>query len=149
MRFCKHLASPINANNGNEVSFKALLHHLQQFGCYASRLIPQPQHHGSFSPRSKPCVRVGSEHDSPTLWRIWDPAFRVVSAQSDVISDELTNVYPLFLDADQTGIFQLLKETKCIKEIEKGRDGHLFDHAGTSRTGEGHGNGDHDCTKGD
>jgi hypothetical protein len=29
------------------------------------------------------------------------------------------------------------------------RDGLLHDHAGTSRTGKGHGSGDHDCTDND
>jgi len=37
------LGKPSHNNDGNEISYKAPLHHLQRFGCYASRLIPEPQ----------------------------------------------------------------------------------------------------------
>jgi hypothetical protein len=57
-------------NDGNEISYKAPLNHLWRFCCYASQLIPEPQCHGKFSPRSKPYMMVGYVHDSTTLWRI-------------------------------------------------------------------------------
>jgi len=140
---------PSHNNDGNEISYKALLHHLRRFGCYTSRLIPEPQRHGKFSPRSKPCMMVGYVHDLTTLWRIWDPAFRVVRSQSDVIFDEERNAHSSCLHGDQTDIFKLPEETEYVDEIETGGDGLLHDHARTSRTGEGHGSGDHDCTDDD
>jgi hypothetical protein len=100
-------------------------------------------------------------HDSTTLWRIWDQAIRVVRSQSDVISDAERNVHASSLQGDQTDIFELPEEMEYIEEIDSGdgflqaqddkmgTDGLLYDHAGTSRTGEGHGSGDHDCTNDD
>jgi len=149
---------PSHDNDGNEISYKAPLHHLRQFSCYASQLVPELHHHGEFSPRSKPCMMVSYVHDSTTLSRIWDPAFQVVRLQSDVVFDEERNAHALCLQGDKTDIFELPEETEYIEEIdsgdgflwaqdyETGGDGHLHDHAGTSQTGEGHGNGDHDCT---
>jgi len=143
------VGKPTHDNDGNEISYKAPLHHLRRFGCYASRLIPEPQRHGKFSPRSKTCMMVGYVHDSTTLWRIWDAAFQVVRLQSDVIFDEESNAHASCLHGDQTDIFELPEETEYVEEIETGEDGLLHDHAGTSRTGEGHGSGNHDCTDND
>jgi hypothetical protein len=43
--------------NGNKISDQAPLHNLRQFGCYASRLIPEVQRRqGKFGPKSKPCM---------------------------------------------------------------------------------------------
>jgi len=152
---------PSHNNDGNEISYKAPLHHLRRFGCYASRLISKPQRHGQFNPKSKPSMMVGYVHDSTTLWRIWDPVFRVGKSQSDVIFDKERNAHASCLQGDQTDIFELPEETEYIEEIdsgdeflqaqdyETGGDGLLHDHAGPSRTGEGHGNGDHDCTDDD
>jgi hypothetical protein len=65
------------------------------------------------------------------------------------------------LPGDHKDIFELPEETEYIEEIDSGDgllqaqdnqtrgDGLLHDHAGNSRTGEGHGNGDHDCTDDD
>jgi len=142
-------AKPSHNNDCIEISYKAPLHRLRQFGCYASRRIPELQRHGNFSPRSKPCMMVGYVHNSTTLWRIWDPAFRVVRSQSDVIFDEERNAHTSCLHRDQTDIFELPEEMEYVEEIETGRDGLLYAHAGTSRTGEGHGSGDHDCTDND
>jgi len=36
-------------------------------------------------------MMVGYTHDSKTLWRIWDPEFQKVKAQSDVIINEERN----------------------------------------------------------
>jgi len=38
-------------------------------------------------------MMVGYTHNSTTRWRIWDPNFQVVQAQSDVIFDEERNAY--------------------------------------------------------
>ena len=44
--------------------------------------------------RSKPaCMMVGYVHNSTTLWRIWDPEFKTVKSQSEVIFDEERNAY--------------------------------------------------------
>jgi len=89
---------------------------------------------------------VGYVHDSTALWRIWDPAFRVVRSQSDVIFDDARNAHASCLHWDHKDIFELPEATEYVEEIATGGDGLLHDHAGTSRTGEGHGSGDHDCT---
>jgi len=137
---------PSDDNDGNEILYKAPLLHLRRFCCYASRLLPKPQSHGKFSPRSMRCMMVGYVGDLTTLWRILDLAFRVVKSQSVVIFDEERNTHASCPLSDQTDIFELREQPKYVKEIETGRDGVLNDHAGTSRTGEGHGSGDHDCT---
>jgi len=165
---------PSHDNDGNEISYKAPLHHLRRYGCYASRLIPEPQRDGKFSPRSKPCMMVGYMHDSTTLWRIWDPAFQTARSQSNVIFNKERNTHASCLPGDHTDIFEQPEETEYIQEIdsgdgllqaqdnqtggdvllqtqdnETGGDGLLHDHTGNSRTGEGHGNGDPDCTDDD
>jgi len=78
---------------GNKISYKAPIHHLRQFGCCVSKLIPEAQRRSKFGARSKPCMIVGYTHDSTTLWRIWDPNIQVVRAQSEVIFDEERNAY--------------------------------------------------------
>jgi hypothetical protein len=82
--------------DSNEISYQASLHILRRFGCYASRLIPEVQRRqGKFGPRSKPCMMVDYTHDSKTLWRIWDPEFHKVNAQSEVVFDEERNAHML------------------------------------------------------
>jgi len=83
-------------------------------------------------------------HDSTTLCRIWDPAFRVVRSQSDVIFDKKRNAYASCLQKDQTDICEQPEETEYVEENETGRDGLLHDHEGTSQTGERHRSGDDD-----
>jgi len=159
---------PFRDNDGNEISYKALLHHLPRFGCYTSQLIPKPQRHGKFGPSSKQFIMVGYVHDSTTLWLIWDLAFHIVGSQSNVILKEERNTHTSYLPRDHTYIFELPEETEYIEEIdsgdgllqaydnetgtqdnETGGDGLLHDHAGNSRTGEGHRSGDHDCADND
>jgi len=85
---------PTHDADGNEISYKGSLHNLCRFRCYASRLIPEVQRRqGKFGPRSKPCMMVGYTHDSKTLWRIWDPEFQKVKAQSEVVFDEERNAH--------------------------------------------------------
>jgi len=152
---------PSQDNDGNEISYKAPLHHLRRFGWFTSRLIPEPQCHGKISPGSKPCMIFGYVHNSTTLWRIWDPAFQIVRSQSNVIFVEERNTHASCLPGDHTDIFELPEETEYIEEIdsgdgllqaqdnETGGDGLVHDHAGNSPTGEGHGSGDHECTDDD
>jgi len=91
---------------------------------------------------------VGYVHDSTTHWMIWDRAFRAVRSQSDVIIDEQSNAHTC-LHRDQREIFEVPEEMEYVEEFETGGDGLLHDHAGTSRTGEGHKSGNHDCTEND
>ena len=165
---------PSHDNDGTKISYKAPLHQLLRFGCDASRPIPEPQCNGKFSPSSKPCMMVGYVHDSTTLWRIWEPAFQVVRSQSNVIFDKERNTHASCLPEEHTDIFELLEETEYIEVIdhgdgllqaqenetsgdgllqtpdnETGGDELLHDDAGNSRTGEGHGSGDHDWTDND
>jgi len=92
---------------------------------------------------------VGNVHGSIELWRIWDPAFRVVRSQLDVIFDEERNAHTSCLHGGQTDIFERPEETEYVEEIGTGRDGLLDDHAANSWTCEGDGIGDHDCTDDD
>ena len=73
-------------------------------------------------------MMVGYVHDSTTLWRIWDPAFRVVRSQSDVIFDDERIAHSSSLHGDQRDIFELPEETEYAEEIETGGDGLLHDH---------------------
>jgi len=85
---------PTHDADGNEISYQASLHNLRQFGCYASRLIPEVRRRqGKFGPRSKPCMMIGNTHDSKALWRIWDPEFQKVKAKSEVVFDEERNAH--------------------------------------------------------
>jgi len=84
---------PTHDADGNKILYQASLHNLLRFRCYASRLIPAVQHRGQFGPRSQPCIMVGYTHDSKTLWRIWDPEFQRVKAQSEVVLDEERNAH--------------------------------------------------------
>jgi hypothetical protein len=136
---------PSHDNDGNKISYKASLNHLGTFGCYASRLIPKPQCHGEFSRRRKPRMMVGYMHDSTTLWRIWDRAFQALRSQSDVIFNEERNAHASCLYGNETNIFELPEEMEYVMEIGTGGDQLLYDHAESSRTGEGHNSGDHDC----
>jgi len=137
---------PSANHDGIEVSYKAPLHHLRQFGCYSSRPIPKPQRHGKFSTIAKPCMMVGYVHDLTTHARMWEPAFRIVRSQLDVIFDEERNAHSSCLHRDQTDICEQPEEMEYVEEIETGGDGLLQDHAGTSRTGEGLRSGDNGFT---
>jgi hypothetical protein len=83
---------PLDDPTSMRINYKALLHHLRRFGCYASRLILEKQRTDQkLGARSKACMMVGYVHNSLTLWRIWDPEHNTVKAQSDVIFDEERN----------------------------------------------------------
>ena len=53
---------------------------------YASRQIPKSQPTDSkIGAWSKPGCMIGKVHNSTSLWRIWDPEFKAVKSQSEVI----------------------------------------------------------------
>ena len=128
----------------NEISKKAPLHPLRRFRCYAIHCIPEPQCDGKFIPRSTPKMMFDYVHDSTTLWRIWNPVFRVVSSQSDVICYREKNAHALCLHTDLSGIIELPEQTEYGETNEMGGDGVLHDRTGTNRTGDGNRIGDHD-----
>jgi len=75
-----------------KISYRAPLHYLHQSRCYVSRLIPEKQRTDKkLGARSKACMMVGYVHDSPALWRNWDPEHNTVKAQSDVIFEQDRN----------------------------------------------------------
>jgi len=83
---------PTQDADGNEISYQASLYNLHRFECYASRLIPKVlPRQGEFGPRPMHCMMVGYTHDPKTLWRIWDPEFHKVKAQSEVLFDKERN----------------------------------------------------------
>jgi len=111
---------PMHDADGNEISYHASLHNLRRFGCYASRLIPEvPRHQHKFSPRSQPCMMVGCTHDSKSLWRIWDPEFQKVKAQSEVVFDEERNAHMLCKHgSNKIDIFGLAEDEEYVEEID-------------------------------
>jgi len=113
---------PTHDADGNEISYQASLHNLRRFGCYASRLIPEVQRRqGKFGPRSKPCMMVGYTHDSKTLWRIWDPEFQKVKAQSEVVFDEERNAHMSCQHgSNEIDIFGLPEDEEYVDEIDTG-----------------------------
>jgi hypothetical protein len=65
-----------------------------------------------------PCTMVGYTHDSTTFWRIWDPNFQVVRAQSEVIFDEERNSY-ISCTTDGIDIFGLPENAQYIEQLER------------------------------
>jgi len=113
---------PTHDADGNEISYQASLHNLRRFECYASRLIPECQRRqGKFGPRSKPCMMVGYTHDSKMLWRIWDPEFQKVNAQSEVVIDEERNA-PMSCQhgSNEIDIFGSPEDEEYVDKIDTG-----------------------------
>jgi len=113
---------PTHNADGNKISYQATLHNLRRFGCLASRLIPAvPRRQGKFGPRSKPCMMVGYTQDSKTLWRIWNPEFQKVKAQSEVVFDEERNAHMSCRHgSNEIDIFGLPEDEKYVDEIDTG-----------------------------
>jgi len=80
--------NPTPNADGNKISYHASVHNVGQLGCYASRLIPEVQRRGKFSPNPTRWMMARYTHHSKTLWRIWDPNLQRVRAQSEVVFDE-------------------------------------------------------------
>jgi hypothetical protein len=106
--------NPSRNNDRNEISYKAPLHHLRQFGCYTCRLMPELQRHGQFSPRCTRGMMVGFMQHSTTLWKIWDPTFPVERSQSDVNFNKKRNAHASCLHGDQTDFFEQPEEMEYI-----------------------------------
>jgi len=113
---------PTHDANGNEISHQASLHNLRRFGCYTSRLISEVQRRqGKFGPRSKPCMMVGYKHYSKTLWRILDPEFQKVKAQSEVVFDKEINSHISCLHgSNQIDKFELSEADEYVEESDTG-----------------------------
>jgi len=107
---------------GNTISYQASLHNLCWFGCYASRLIPGVERRqGKFGPKSKPYMMVGYTHNSKTLWRICDPEFQKVKAQSEVIFDDERNAHMLCQHgSNEIDIFGLPEDEESVDAIDTG-----------------------------
>jgi len=112
---------PTHDADGNKISCQATLHNLRQFGCYASRRIPEVQRRGKFGPKSKPCMMVGYTHDSKTLWRLWDPEFQRVKTQSEVVFDEERNAYMSCQHgSNEIDMFGLPEDEEYVEETDTG-----------------------------
>jgi len=113
---------PTHNADGKELSYQVSLNNLSRFGCYASRLIPEvPRRQGKFGPRSKPCMMVGYTYDSKTLWRIWDPEFQNVKAQSEVVFEEERNAYMSCQHgSNEIDIVGLPEDEEYVDEIDTG-----------------------------
>jgi len=113
---------PIHDAAGNEILYQGSLLNLCRFRCYASRIIPEVQcRQGKFGPRSKPYMIVGYTHDSKTLWRIWDPEFQKVNAQSEVVFDKERNAHMLCQHgSNEIDIFRSPDDEKYVDRIDTG-----------------------------
>jgi hypothetical protein len=64
-------------------------------------------------------MTVGYTHDSKTLWRIWDPEFQRVKAQTEVIFVEERNPHILCQHESKeidTDMFGLAEDKEYIEE---------------------------------
>ena len=112
---------PTHNADGNKISYQASLHNLRRFECYASRLIPEVQRRGKFGPRSNPCMIAGYPHDSKTLWWLWDPKFRRVKAQSEVVFNEGRNAHMSCQhESNEIDIFELPEDEEYVEESDTG-----------------------------
>jgi len=102
--------------------YQASLRNQRRFRCYASRLISEVQRcQGKFGPRSKPCMMVGYAHDSNRLWRICNPHFQWLRAQTEVIFDEETNAHMWCQHgSNEIDMFGLPEVGEYVKEADTG-----------------------------
>ena len=114
-------AKPTRNADSNMISYQASPHNLHRFGCYTSSLIPGVQRRGKFGPRSKRSMMVGYTHDSKTLWRLWNPEFQTVKAQSEVVFDEERNAHMSCQhESNQIDMFELPEDEKYVEETDTG-----------------------------
>jgi hypothetical protein len=114
---------PTHDTDGNNISYQASLYNLCRIRCYESRLIPKAQCQDKSGPRSQPCMVVGYTHDSKTLWRIWDPKFQKVKAQSEVLFNEESNAHMSCLHESNkinTDMFGLSENMEYIEKTYTG-----------------------------
>jgi hypothetical protein len=68
-------------------------------------------------------MMVGYTQDSKTLWRIWDPEFQNVKAQSEVGFDEERNAHMSCRHgSNEINIFRLPKDEEDVDETDTGDD---------------------------
>jgi hypothetical protein len=66
---------------------------------------------------------VSNAHDSKTLWRIWDPEFQRVKAQSEVIFDEERNAHMWCQHgSNEIDMFGLPEDGEYVEEADTGDD---------------------------
>ena len=64
---------------------------------------------------------VGYTHDSKTLWRIWDPEFQKVKAQSEVVFDEERNAHMLCQHgSNEIDMFVVSEDEEYVDETDTG-----------------------------
>jgi len=113
---------PMHNADSKEILYQASLHNLHQFGCYPSRHTPEIQCcQGKFGPMLKASMMVDYTHDSKMLWRLWDPKFQKVKAQSEVVFDEQRNTQMLcHHGCNEIAIFGLPEDEKYVEETDTG-----------------------------
>jgi len=66
-------------------------------------------------------MMVGYTHDSKTLWRIWDPEFKKVKAQSEVVFDEERNAHmSCQYGSNEIDMFGLSEDEEYVDETDTG-----------------------------
>jgi hypothetical protein len=64
---------------------------------------------------------VGYTHDSKTLWRMWDPEFQRVRAQSEVVFDEERNSHMSCQnESNEIDMFGLSEDEEYVEETDTG-----------------------------
>jgi len=70
-------------------------------------------------------MMVGYIHDSNTLWRLWEPEFQIVKAQSEVIFDEEKNAHMSCQhERNEIDIFELPEDEEYVEESDTGDKPH-------------------------
>jgi len=66
-------------------------------------------------------MMVGYAHDSKKLWRIWDPEFQRVKAQSEVVFDKERNAHMSCQHgSNEIDMFGLPEDEEYVEETDTG-----------------------------
>jgi hypothetical protein len=64
-------------------------------------------------------MTVGYSNNSKMLWRIWDPKFQRVKAQSEVVFDQERNAHMSCQhESNEIDIFELPEDEEYVKESD-------------------------------
>jgi len=64
---------------------------------------------------------VGYTHDPKTLWRLWDPKFQIINAQSEVVFDEEMNAHmSCHHESNEIDMFELPEDEEYVEETDTG-----------------------------
>jgi hypothetical protein len=64
-------------------------------------------------------MMVGCPNNSKILWRIWDPKFQRVKAQSEVVFDQERNAHMSCQhESNEIDIFELPEDEEYVKESD-------------------------------